>query len=123
NLRLFWNDGDPLPAFGVEMGKEFDGEGEYERRDDLTARITAEVIEVLPNGNLVLEARTSITNDEEGAVMKVTGICRAEDVSAANTVLSNQVHDLKVEKIHSGELRKANEKGILAKVLDFIFAW
>ncbi len=112
-----------LPQVGVAFDKGFEGEGRYRREDDLTARLTAEVIEVLPNGHLVLEARTHIKTDEEEATLRVTGICRPEDVSPANTILSSQIHDLEVEKIHKGELKKANEKGVIAKVLDFIFAF
>ncbi len=112
-----------LPKLGVAFDKGFEGEGRYRREDDLTARLTAEVIEVLPNGHLVLEARTHIKTDEEEATLRVTGICRPQDVSPANTILSNQIHDLEVEKIHKGELKKANEKGIIAKFLDFIFAF
>ena len=112
-----------LPELGVKIGKEFEGEGRYRREDDLTARLTAEVIEVLPNGHLVIEARTHIKTDEEESTLRVTGICRPEDVSPANTILSNQIHDLEVEKIHKGELKKANEKGVIAKFLDFLFAF
>lgn len=112
-----------LPAVGLDFNKEFEGEGEYTRRDDMSDRLTAEVIEVLPNGNLVLEARSFIKTDEEESSMKVTGICRPDDVSPANTVLSSQVHDLRIVKEHTGELKQSNEKGIIAQVLDFIFAF
>lgn len=112
-----------LPRVGVDFTNEFTGEGDYQRRDDLTARLTAEVIEILPNGNLVLEARTFIKNDEEEMSIKVTGICRPDDISPANTILSNQIHDLHIEKMHEGELKKASEKGIIARVLDAIFAF
>jgi flagellar L-ring protein FlgH len=113
----------PDPKVKVEANKNFKGEGDYERKDDLTARLTAEVIEVLPNGNLILEARTFIKTDKEQATMKVTGICRPEDVTAANTIQSQQVHDLKIEKMHEGELKDASKKGIIAKVLDTIFSF
>jgi len=123
-LQLRNSDPDNFPIdLGVNFDKEFEGEGEYKREDDLTARLTAEVIEVQPNGNLVLEARTSIRNDEELLTIKVTGICRQDDVTALNTILSNQIHDLRIDKTHTGELKKANEKGIIAKVLDAIFAF
>ncbi|MCZ6542097.1 MAG: flagellar basal body L-ring protein FlgH [Planctomycetota bacterium] len=112
-----------LPQLDVQFNKEFAGDGRYPRQYNLTARLTAEVIEVLPNGSLVIEARTHIKTDEEESTIKVTGICRPEDVTAANTILSNQLHDLKIEKMHEGELKKANEKGIIAKVLDTIFAF
>jgi flagellar L-ring protein FlgH len=115
--------GEPTPAWQVEFEKEFTGEGDYERKDDLTMRLTAEIIEVLPNGNLVLEARTHIKTDDEEQTMKVTGICRPEDITAANSILSNQIHDLIVEKMHQGELREASKKGIISKVLETIFAF
>jgi len=109
----------------VDLGleKEFEGEGEYERKEDFTARLTAEVIEILPNGNLVLEARTRIQTDEEITTIKVTGICRAEDVTIANTILSNQLHDLAIDKMHKGELKRSSEKGVIARVLDALFAF
>lgn len=112
-----------LPRVGVDFTNEFTGEGDYQRKDDLSARLTAEIIEILPNGNLILEARTFIKNDEEEMSIKVTGICRPADISAANTLLSNQIHDLHIEKMHEGELKKASEKGIIARVLDAIFAF
>ncbi len=123
NLQIFAGRMTDLPELGLTFDKDFEGEGEYQRRDDLTARISAEVIEILPNGNLVLEARTRIQTDEEVSNMKVTGICRPEDVSPANTILSHQLHDLKIEKINEGELKRTGEKGIIAKVLDAIFAF
>ena len=103
--------------------KEFEGEGEYAREDDLTTRLTAEVIEILPNGNLVLEARTRIKTDEEEMFTQLTGTCRPDDVTAANTILSNQIFNLEIEKLHYGEVRNAANKGILAKILDAVFAF
>jgi len=123
NFQMFGGRTDNLPRLDIAFGKEFQGDGAYERSDDVVARLNAEVIEVLPNGNLVLEARTEIQNDEERSVMTVTGTCSPSDVSGANTVLSSQIHDLKVAKINSGELKKTNEKGLVAKFFDFLFAW
>lgn len=122
-LQAFAGRTDNLPRVAVSMDKEFEGDGEYERKDDLSARLTAEVIDILPNGNLILEARTSIKTDQEESVMKVTGICRPTDITPANTVLSNQIHDLKIEKMHKGELKMSAEKGVIAKVLDALFAF
>jgi flagellar L-ring protein precursor FlgH len=112
-----------LPGVGVEFTKDFKGEGDYARKDDLSARITAEVIEVLPNGNLVLEARTFIKTDKEEQTMSVTGICRPDDITPLNTINSNQIHDLTVQKVHTGAIKEAADKGLFTQVLDFIFAF
>lgn len=111
------------PSLKMDVTKDFTGEGEYERKDDLTARVTAEVIEVLPNGNIVLEARTTVQTDEEINTIQVTGTCRPEDVTASNTVQSHQIHNLVIRKMHEGELKEVTERGLIAKVLDFIFAF
>jgi len=112
-----------LPKVDLKFTKEFEGEGEYKRRDDFTARLTAEVLQILPNGNLILESRTRMKQDNEEFILKVTGICRPEDVTPANTILSSQLYDLMVEKINNGELKKANEKGLFTQILDLLFAF
>lgn len=112
-----------MPELRLNFTKEFTSDGEVRRRDDFSARITAEVVEVLPNGNLVLEARTFIKTDREESVMKVTGVCRQDDITPLNTILSNQLHNLTVEKMHKGDLRNATDRGIIARVLDTVFAF
>ncbi len=112
-----------LPQVDLKFTKEFEGDGDYERRDDFTARLTSEVLQVLPNGNLILESRTRMKQDQEEFTLKVTGTCRPEDVTPANTILSSQLHDLKVEKVTFGMLKKANEKGLFTQILDMLFAF
>lgn len=111
------------PVFEAIGRKRLKGEGEYDRTDEFTTRMTAEVVEVLPNGNLILEARTTISNDKEMSCIKLTGICRPDDITSANTVLSNQIHDLKIEKLNTGFVKDAADKGIIAQVLDAILAF
>ena len=111
------------PVFEAIGKKKHKGEGDYDRTDEFTTRMTAEVIEVLPNGNLILEARTTISSDKEKTCIKLTGICRPEDITSANTVLSNQIHDLKIDKMNTGFVKDAADKGIIAQVLDAIFAF
>lgn len=112
-----------LPQVDLQFTKDFEGDGEYRRRDDFTARLTSEVLQVLPNGNLILESRTRMNQDNEEFTLKVTGICRPDDVTPANTILSSQLHDLAVEKVTTGMLKKANEKGLITQVLDLLFAF
>lgn len=117
------SDSSGLAQVDLATQKGFKGDGEYKRRDDFSARLTAEVVEILPNGNLIIESRTRIKTDDEEALLKVTGICRPEDVTPANTILSSQLHDLKIDKMHRGELKKANEPGIFTKILNTLFAF
>ena len=110
-----------LPKVGVDFKNEFEGDGEYERKDSLTTRLTGRVVDVKPNGTLSVEARTFIQNDDEKLEILVTGYCRPDDVTPDNSVLSTQIYDLRVTKVHSGELRKTSKKGLFTKILDTVF--
>ena len=105
----------------VGYESEFEGEGEYARTETMTGRITARVVDIRPNGTLVLEARKTLVNDGEEVSIVATGICRVQDITPDNTVLSTQLYDLFIDKQHEGELKDSTEKGILSRLLDFFF--
>ena len=109
------------PRLGVNYRSDFEGEGDYRRRDSITGRITARVIDVKPNGTLVLEARKYIESDNETLDMVLTGTARVEDIAVDNTVLSSQLFDLRLAKQHTGELRRSTRKGLFTRILDTIF--
>jgi len=107
----------------VSGDKEFTGKGDYKRTDDFTARVTAEIIEIRPNGLLVLEARTRIQTDDEVSTILMSGICDPDDVSRSGSLSSNDLFDLHITKLHEGEVKKSTEKGLIARVLDTIFSF
>ena len=108
------------PSIKASGKGEFKGDGSVDRSDELTARITAEVLDVKPNGTLVLQARKFIKTDEEEQEMILTGVCRAEDVTADNSIYSHQLHDQTLMKMHKGAVRDATKRGWLPKLLDLI---
>lgn len=114
--------GTASPAL-VELGfdRSHEGEGEYERTESMTGRVRARIIDIKPNGLMVLEARRTIINDGEQSVLVATGNCMPEDISADNAVLSTQLENLFIDKQHSGDLRESGEKGWLTRLFDAVF--
>ena len=110
----------PVPSVKASGKAEWKGEGTVDRTDSFVARITAEVLDVKPNGTLVLQGKKTIRMDEEQQEFIITGTARAEDVSADNTVLSTQLKDLSLTKTNKGDLRQAQKKGWIPKLLDAI---
>jgi len=108
------------PEVKAEAARNFKGEGSVDRSDLLTARIEAEVLDVKPNGTLVLQATKRIKTDDEEQQFILTGICRASDVSADNSILSSSMHDFTLEKKHSGAVRDTTKRGLVGKLLDLI---
>jgi flagellar L-ring protein precursor FlgH len=109
-----------LPEVKGEGTRDFKGTGEVDRTDSLTARIAVEVLDVKPNGTLVLQGSKRIKTDDEEQQFILTGICRATDVGADNTILSTNLFDLSLEKKHSGAVRDATKRGWAEKLLDLI---
>jgi translation initiation factor IF-2 len=108
--------GDPR-ANGI-YNTQFRAEGELESRDLLTFNIQAMVVDIRPNGNLVIEARKQIKVNEELQIMSLSGIVRREDIAPNNVVLSERIAELMVTKNEAGHVRDAYKRGWLHRVYD-----
>jgi len=109
------------PKLDVQFDGEFEGDGDYEHNTEMTARLAATIVDIKPNGLLVLEARKFVENDDETMTMVVTGTCSVDDVEIDNTILSSSLYDLHISKQHTGELRKSTKKGLLTRLMDLVF--
>ncbi len=105
----------------VSSNNKYKGEGTYDRSDRFTARISATIIDVKPNGVLVLEARKSRATDEETQTMVLSGSCRQEDVTSSNTVLSSQIADMTLIQQNEGQVKDTATKGFIPRILEAIF--
>ena len=108
------------PSIKYTGKRDFKGEGQVDRSDQFTTRVQAEVVDVKPNGTLVLQARSRIKTDDEERFFILTGVCRAEDVNADNTILSSQLYDKQIDQRNKGNVRNATRKGWLENLLDVI---
>ncbi len=108
------------PNVDYKFDSKVTNEGGTSRDDRLTTRITAEIIDVKPNGTIVLQARNTVKFDEETSVMTLTGICRKEDVTPDNSVLSTQLADLHIDVQNSGAVRDGSRRGWLTTLLDIL---
>ncbi|WP_297056995.1 flagellar basal body L-ring protein FlgH [Thermosulfurimonas sp.] len=72
-------------------------QSQQSRQTDIRATITARVIKVLPNGNLVVQAKRVVKQDADLEYIVLTGIVRPQDIDTDNTVLSTQLSDVTLE--------------------------
>ena len=107
------------PTIKASSSREFEGESEIKRTDSFSAQIAAKIIDVLPNGNLRLEATKMIGVDDETTTITLTGVCRSKDV-INNTITSSRIAELNTKKTHTGIARDATKRSLLAKLLDFL---
>jgi flagellar L-ring protein precursor FlgH len=87
-------------------------------KDALAFKIAAEVVDVRPNGNLVIEAHHKIQVNEDVWVASLRGVIRREDVLPNNTVLSQNIAELEIEKKEAGNVRDGYRRGWLTRLYD-----
>jgi flagellar L-ring protein precursor FlgH len=104
-------------ALTAAANTEFKGDATAEREDTYVTRIGAEVVDVKPNGTLLIQARKHIKLDEEEQDYILSGVCRVDDVAADNTILSTQLHDMDLTETTKGIVRDTNNRGFLTKLL------
>ena len=108
------------PGIAWKWYNDYKGDGKYDRTDELTTRVTAQVVDIKPNGNLVIEARDEIRIDDEGYTITLVGECRSLDVTPQNTVLSTQITNRTINVQHCGVVRDATRRGWIQRGLDLL---
>jgi len=108
------------PTVDISGDNDYEGKGEVANSTSVSARMSVIVTDVLPNGNLVLEGVRSVTFAKESQYMVLRGLARPHDVTADNTILSNQIANATLEFVGEGEVSSAAHKGWLMKLNDFV---
>ncbi|HEY7211438.1 MAG TPA: flagellar basal body L-ring protein FlgH [Bryobacteraceae bacterium] len=92
----------------ANSAQNLNGDGTTSRTSTLTATLSARVVDVLPNGYLVIEGTKTTLVNSENQVITVRGVVRPNDLSTANTVLSGSIAQLEL---------KINGKGVVNDVI------
>ena len=108
------------PTVDYKFDTRVKNEGDSKREDSFVTRITARIVDVKPNGNLVVEADRTVAHDEEVAQVTLTGQCRSSDVTPDNTILSTQLADLRINVENKGAVKDAATRGWVTKLLDYV---
>ncbi len=108
------------PTVDYKFETETRSRADSNREDRLVTRITGEIIDIKPNGVMVLEASARVVHDDEVSIVTLTGKVRKEDVTLDNTVLSTQLADKDITIQNEGELRDAIRRGWIPRLIDFL---
>jgi flagellar L-ring protein precursor FlgH len=87
---------------GMTAGSGLAAQGQSTTNSSLATTFGGEVVDVLPNGMLVVQATRQLTFSQQTQLIKLRGLVRPEDVSAQNQVLSTAMTDLELEVIGKG---------------------
>lgn len=77
-------------------------QGQSTTNSSLTTTFGGEVVDVLPNGMMVVQATRQLTFSQQTQVIHLRGLIRPEDVSPHNEVQSTAMTDLELEVVGKG---------------------
>jgi flagellar L-ring protein precursor FlgH len=112
---------DPTNLIGTSSDTKFKGGGVTTRTGQLTATMTARVMEVLPNGDLVLEGAREIEINGDRQIVVLTGVARPSDIGKDNDVLSTNIGQLRIRYFGKGLMKDNLKPGFLVRILNKIF--
>lgn len=102
-------------ALSATDANSFNGKGQNTSTNDFTSTITVTVIEVYPNGNLLVSGEKQIGLKEGEEFVRFSGVVNPNTITTANTVSSTQVADARIEYKANGFINDAQVMGWLGK--------
>lgn len=102
---------DPTSLLNAGTSSEFKGEGKTDRKNSLTAKISAMVAEVLPNGILRIEGKKIVAVNDEEQIMVISGLVRPRDISSVNEVSSSKIANMRIDYYGKGTVDEAQRPG------------
>ncbi|MFO0394881.1 MAG: flagellar basal body L-ring protein FlgH [Lysobacteraceae bacterium] len=101
--------------------RDFAGDGNSTQSNQITGTLTAQVVQKLPNGNLVIQGSKELTLNQGNELIQVQGIIRTADIGPDNTIASTRVADARIVYGGRGPIARSNAMGWLDRF--FNGAW
>ena len=110
--------GGKYPAMAYSTANSFTGGGSINNAETITAQMAVRVVDVLPNGNMVIEGtlRTAFSGEKQDAIVR--GTVRPDDIAANNTLLSYNIADATIQFISKGTITDNQRAGWFSRIWD-----
>jgi len=99
----------------------FSGSGDAKSNNLFRGNLAVTVIEVYPNGNLLVSGEKQVTINQGTEFIRFSGVVNPVNVTAINTVSSTRVADARIEYRGNGYINEAQTMGWLSRV--FMTVW
>ena len=107
-----------MPAMNYNSDLKHDGSGSISDSETVVAKIAVRIVDVLPNGNFVVEGKRETAFSDEHQTIVLHGVVRADDVASDNTVYSYNVADATIQIVGKGTVTDSQSKGWFTRIWD-----
>lgn len=106
---------------GTEGNLSVAGQTQLGRSLTLSDTVVAQVVQVLPNGNLLVQGKKSLVNQNERLDLIISGIVDPKWINQSGEILSSQVANLQFAMNGVGTVSRGQNEGILDRTIRTIF--
>lgn len=99
----------------LSSAKEFKGEAGADQSNQLTGNISVTVVDVYPNGTLLVRGEKWITLNQGNEYIRLSGLVRPDDVEPDNTVVSTKLANARITYSGTGEFADSQQMGWLTR--------
>ena len=110
-------------SLGDSFRKQSNGAAQMTSGRTFQDRLTATVVDIMPNGNLVIEGYRSRVVATEERVLRVTGVVRQQDIGTGNAVQSTSVANFRVSYLGAGPATRTLNQNFLGRVMNRVWPW
>lgn len=98
----------------------YSGTGEVERTDRFLARMAAQVVAVLPNGDFLVEGQQRLMINGERRDIAVRGQVRQADITSDNSVPSSRIANAEINYDGKGWVSRSAKPGLINRIFSFL---
>jgi flagellar L-ring protein FlgH len=102
---------------------EMKSKADYKDERSFTDRVSVIVVDVLPNGNLVITGSRDRTISGDIQTIEVSGVVRPNDIGFDNTIKSEQVANFRISSKNGGISAPYTQTGWLGRIWDILWPW
>ena len=106
---------------GTEGNLSVSGETQLSRNLQLSDTVVAQVVQVLPNGNLLVQGKKSLVNQNERVDLIISGIVDPKWINQSGEILSSHIANLQFAMNGTGTVSRGQNEGILDRAIRTIF--
>jgi flagellar L-ring protein precursor FlgH len=110
-----------FPLYAAEAERKSSGDGSQSSNTSLTDRISAQIVELLPNNTVRLKGERLVALYPEKIKLEITGLARIEDISPENLISSSRVTDLQITSTGKGPIHDTHKPGLLSQLFRLIW--
>jgi flagellar L-ring protein precursor FlgH len=111
---------DPDAAVDLSSSMSNRGQGSVSRNEEIELQVAAVIVQVLPNGNLVIQGRQEVRVNFEVRELIIAGIVRPEDITPTNSIPHEQIAELRVAYGGRGQISDVQQPRYGSQVLDIL---